>query len=128
MKTLKRLSKKATFQFLLVRLKDYCFDLWLLVYKISIPSGAIKSLNSLKEIDFVIPFQFLLVRLKVLLVFNKKPPLNLISIPSGAIKRVKPEYDIRTDRLFQFLLVRLKATDEQANLLLDTNFNSFWCD
>jgi len=62
---------------------------------ISIPSGAIKSLNSLKEIDFVIPFQFLLVRLKVN-ISKLFCIFAVISIPSGAIKSNNNRTTIKT--------------------------------
>jgi len=111
-----------------VRLKEgFCF-VGRYRSRISIPSGAIKSKASGSgEYDLPI-FQFLLVRLKVTnsVVVQRN---GQISIPSGAIKRVNDALvKTRALELFQFLLVRLKAVDFSESTLLDTNFNSFWCD
>ena len=52
------------FQFLLVRLKDLLLRVNLRIRRISIPSGTIKSIYSIKIATALWTFQFLLVRLK----------------------------------------------------------------
>ncbi len=76
------------FQFLLVRLRVYASFKYVDFYGISIPSGAIKSLQTLFE----------------------SGQQNVISIPSGAIKRRPGNKSLWYQRRFQFLLVRLRDT------------------
>ena len=71
------------FQFLLVRLKAHGKHTVNRYYKISIPSGTIKSGGNGSEISEVHEFQFLLVRLKAYVACNLP---SVISIPSGTIK------------------------------------------
>jgi len=75
------------FQFLLVRLREAMLPQVILMFLISIPSGAIKRVYSENRMSLLGKFQFLLVRLRVP---TNVPGVSLpfyISIPSGAIKR-----------------------------------------
>ena len=75
---------------------------------ISIPTGTIKRTIGYGHTNDVKIFQFLLVRLKVLLhlfqLYQKR-----ISIPTGTIKRTIINGTGFVKAKFQFLLVRLKA-------------------
>jgi hypothetical protein len=88
-----------------VRLRAQNDTVYLKTIKISIPSGAIKSLLAECVQLYLRLFQFLLVRLRVLRGALRMKVIR-ISIPSGAIKSV----------LF-FNVQKFKV-----------NFNSFWCD
>jgi hypothetical protein len=75
-----------SFQFLLVRLREPALFLFKITSKISIPSGAIKSLLWLQQCLHCF----------------------FISIPSGAIKSSSRFSNSASPSLFQFLLVRLR--------------------
>ena len=78
--------------------------------KISIPTGTIKSVLLIAEVALCMLFQFLLVRLKVSICFDKCFFIQ-ISIPTGTIKREQKQEIINTRVGFQFLLVRLKVRE-----------------
>ncbi len=94
---------------------------------ISIPYGAIKR-------DFIRPpasdqitFQFLMVRLKVLLLYYFSI-FFYISIPYGAIKSAGVFLSQTRINIFQFLMVRLKDKSFNAKQIIFIYFNSLWCD
>ena len=91
-------GEEKEFQFLLVRLKEYYSHPHQSSYKISIPSGTIKSTNKVR----------------------KRNNCKQISIPSGTIKRNDLYKAVAELVEFQFLLVRLKEdeVDKQKKLLL----------
>ena len=117
----------GTFQFLMVRLKVYLFMrigadpiisipygaiksfhnfIFFGVNFISIPYGAIKRLVDNNGNDIESIFQFLMVRLKELLI----------------IRLVTHLY------IFQFLMVRLKVPTAIVYIFCEADFNSLWCD
>ncbi len=66
-------------------------------------------MSAIPETIGVIIFQFLLVRLRVLVVAPKRVATTVISIPSGAIKSLlSPSTQLYRNE-FQFLLVRLRV-------------------
>ncbi len=75
------------------------------VDKISIPSGAIKSVYEYGRTNF-----------------------KYISIPSGAIKSALSFSAGFSDQEFQFLLVRLRERYGFPFKVPNPYFNSFWCD
>jgi len=95
---------------------------------ISIPFGAIKSAKLLYRDPTFKRFQFLLVRLKVVIEYLLVQVSNRISIPFGAIKRKTINFESNAYGTFQFLLVRLKVTIFTISPAANVNFNSFWCD
>jgi len=81
-------------------------QIFVVVCKISIPYGAIKSENNIILIFEIIEFQFLMVRLKVAMQY---------------LQEIVP-------KRFQFLMVRLKVFNFFVFIILFFYFNSLWCD
>ncbi len=92
----------------MVRLKvTFSHNLFIFL-QISIPYGAIKSIQMRKILFLLYLFQFLMVRLKEKMKYIQIN-LNLISIPYGAIKSMSDTFLILVMLIFQFLMVRLKV-------------------
>ncbi len=120
----------ATFQFLMVRLKDHRARHNIHTSQISIPYGSIKRMAQMEKGNFRSRFQFLMVRLKEFSLLSSScinsisipygsiksrettPHLlsiDVISIPYGSIKSRSDHAPAQPVPLFQFLMVRLKV-------------------
>jgi len=103
-------------------------DMELAFYEISIPSGAIKRGKKMTERILNILFQFLLVRLKAVVIFYTLFISSLFQFLLVRLKEYTSKYQIQNDYSFQFLLVRLKVLWLPTLQVRFKNFNSFWCD
>ena len=150
MRSARACRRSPQFQFLMVRLKgpaSHAGDNQR--YHISIPYGAIKRRcrsasssasvifqflmvrlkadNASKDIELKQSFQFLMVRLKdswSLALW----PINVISIPYGAIKRWwSTWWDEDTDEI-SIPYGAIKSFVAVKNGMINSNFNSLWCD
>ncbi len=111
----------------MVRLKDQKVSSQLQNIFISIPYGAIKRITKKVLIIFCIisiPYG----AIKSTHSFAKNVYDGGISIPYGAIKSVLMNVEYSERILFQFLMVRLKAWVNIRLQIVNSNFNSLWCD
>ncbi len=96
------------FQFLLVRLRDRHPSISTRYFRISIPSGAIKSISLVTANSDTSSFQFLLVRLREAC---SSASIRFSNSFQFLLVRLRDKLDLENERAlpaFQFLLVRLR--------------------